>query len=114
MIMLVRFSMTRYVCVMNKLSAAQRAQIITLLVEGNSLRAVTRITGASINTVTKLLIDAGKACSDYQDRTFRKLSCKRLQVDEIWAFCYAKEKNVATAKSAPEGAGDIWTWTAID
>jgi IS1 family transposase len=99
---------------MNKLSAAQRAQIITLLVEGNSLRAVTRITGASINTVTKLLIDAGKACSDYQDRTFRKLSCKRLQVDEIWAFCYAKEKNVATAKSAPEGAGDIWTWTAID
>ncbi len=106
--------MAQYVCVMNKLSPAHRAQIITLLVEGTSLRAITRITGASINTVTKLLIDAGKACSDYQDRTLRNLSCKRLQVDEIWAFCYAKEKNVATAKAAPEAAGDIWTWTAID
>jgi IS1 family transposase len=99
---------------MNKLSRAQRAQIISLLVEGMSLRAITRTTGASINTVTKLLVDAGKACSEYQDRAFRNLTCKRLQVDEIWAFCYAKQKNVATAKKAPEGAGDIWTWTAID
>jgi IS1 family transposase len=99
---------------MNKLDSAKRTQIITLLVEGSSLRSVTRITGVSINTVTKLLIDAGKACSDYQDRTLRGLSCKRLQVDEIWAFCYAKQKNVGTAKAAPAGAGDIWTWTAID
>ena len=91
-----------------------RTQVITLLVEGNSLRSVTRITGVSINTVTKLLIDAGKACSDYQDRTLRGLACKRLQVDEIWAFCYAKQKNVGTAKAAPAGADDIWTWTAID
>mgnify|MGYP001396377369 CR=1 FL=1 len=99
---------------MNKLSRAQRAQIISLLVEGMSLRAVTRTTGASINTVTKLLVDAGRDCSEYQDRTLRNLPCKRLQVDEIWAFCYAKQKNVATAKAAPKGSGDIWTWTAID
>jgi IS1 family transposase len=99
---------------MNKLTRTARIQIITLLVEGMSLRSVTRVTGASINTVTKLLIDSGRACSDYQDRAFRNLKCKRLQVDEIWAFCYAKAKNVATAKAAPEGAGDIWTWTAID
>jgi IS1 family transposase len=99
---------------MNKLSRAQRVQIISLLVEGMSLRAITRTTGASINTVTKLLVDAGKVCSDYQDRAFRNLTCKRLQVDEIWAFCYAKQKNVPAAKRAPEGAGDTWTWTAID
>lgn len=99
---------------MNKLPRDKRVQIISLLVEGMSLRAVTRTTGVSINTVTKLLIDAGEACSDYQDRVFRNLPCKRLQVDEIWAFCYAKAKNAAAAKAAPEGAGDIWTWTAID
>jgi len=106
--------MMRYVRVMNKLPRDKRVQIIALLVEGMSLRAVTRTTGMSINTVTKLLIDAGKACSEYQDRVFHNLACKRLQVDEIWAFCYAKQANVRTAKSAPEGAGDIWTWTAID
>jgi IS1 family transposase len=75
---------------------------------------VTRVTGASINTVTRLLIDAGQACSEYQDRTLRGLTCKRIQVDEIWAFCYAKQRNVAKAKAAPEQAGDLWTWTAID
>jgi IS1 family transposase len=99
---------------MNKLTREKRVQIITLLVEGMSLRAVTRATGASINTVTKLLVDAGQACSEYQDAAFRNLTCKRLQVDEIWAFCYAEQKNVKTAKAAPEGAGDVWTWTAID
>jgi len=99
---------------MNKLSRAQRAHIISLLVEGMSLRAVTRTTGASINTVTKLLVDAGRACSDYQDKALRDLSCKRLQIDEIWEFCYAKAKNVATAKRAPKEAGDIWTFVAID
>lgn len=99
---------------MNKLSHTKRVQIISLLTEGMSLRSVTRVTGASINTATKLLIDAGRACSDYQDRSFRNLSCKRLQVDEVWSFVYAKAKNVADAKSAPEGAGDCWTWTAID
>jgi IS1 family transposase len=99
---------------MNKLPRDKRIQIISLLVEGMSLRAVTRVTGVSINTVTKLLIDAGKACSEYQSLVFRSLTCRRIQVDEIWCFCYAKQRNVETAKKAPEGAGDIWTWTAID
>jgi IS1 family transposase len=99
---------------MNKLPRDKRIQIISLLTEGMSLRAVTRITGVSINTAMKLLSDAGQACSDYQDQTFRELRCQRLQVDEIWSFVYAKAKNVADAKAAPERAGDIWTWTAID
>jgi IS1 family transposase len=99
---------------MNKLPRDKRIQIVSLLVEGMSLRAVTRVTGVSINTVTKLLIDAGKACDEFQSFTFRNLTCRRIEVDEIWAFCYAKQKNVPSAKAAPEGAGDVWTWTAID
>jgi len=99
---------------MNKLSRDRRVQIIGLLTDGMSLRAITRITGASINTVTALVVTAGRACADYQDQAFRNLTCKRLQVDEIWAFCYAKQRNVASAKAAPEMAGDLWTWTAID
>ncbi len=75
--------------------------------------ATARLTGVSKNTVKKLLIDAGRACAAYQDRTLRNLPCKRVQVDEIWSFTYAKQKNVAAAKAAPEGAGDTWTWTAI-
>ena len=99
---------------MNKLSREARAQILGLMVEGMSLRAISRITGASKNTVVKLLEDAGEAFSDYQDRTLRRLTCKRVQVDEFWAFVYAKAKNVENAKAAPEGAGDCWTWMAID
>ena len=99
---------------MNKLPTAKRAEILGLMVEGVSIRAITRITGVSKNTVAKLLEDAGEAFSDYQDRTLRGLTCKRVQVDEIWAFVYAKAKNVGTAKAAPEGAGDCWTWLAID
>jgi IS1 family transposase len=99
---------------MNKLSLVDRAHIIRLLVEGNSMRSTSRIADVSINTVTKLLIDAGKVCSDYQDRALRSLPCKRLQLDEIWAFCYAKQRKVLFAKAAPEEAGDIWTWVAID
>jgi IS1 family transposase/lambda repressor-like predicted transcriptional regulator len=99
---------------MNKLSRDERARIIALLVEGNSLRAIARITGVSINTVTKLLVDAGRACSDYQDKVLRNLPCKRLQIDEIWAFNYCKAKTVALAKKAPANAGDIWTFVAID
>ncbi len=99
---------------MNKLSREARAQILGMMVEGVSIRAISRMTGASKNTIAKLLEDAGEAFSDYQDRTLRGLTCKRVQVDEIWCFVYAKQKNVATAKAAPEGAGDIWTWTAID
>jgi hypothetical protein len=99
---------------MNRLPRQMRVEIISQLVEGMSLRAVTRTTGASINTVTKLLVDAGRACEEYQDRHFRYLTCKRVQVDEIWAFTYCKERTVPTAKAAPDQAGDIWTWTAID
>lgn len=75
--------------------------------------ATARLTGTSKNTVKKLLIDAGRACAEHQDRVLRDLPCKRVQVDEIWSFTYAKQKNVPTAKAAPEGAGDTWTWTAI-
>jgi IS1 family transposase len=99
---------------MNKLPSAKRAQILQLMVEGVSIRAITRLTGASKNTIAKLLVDAGQCFADYQGRTLRNVASKRVQVDEIWAFCYAKAKNVPTAKAAPEGAGDIWTWTAID
>ena len=77
-------------------------------------RAVTRLTGASKKAVNKLLVDAGQAAAWYQDRVFVGLTCKRLQVDEIWAFVYAKQKNVPHAKTAPANAGDVWTWTAID
>jgi hypothetical protein len=99
---------------MNKLPSAKRAEILGMMVEGVSLRAISRLTGASKNTVVKLLEDAGKAFSDYQDRTLRNLSCKRLQVDEVWCFVHCKQKNLAKAKAAPPQAGDIWTWTAID
>jgi IS1 family transposase len=82
--------------------------------EGNSLRATARIADVAFNTVAKLFVDAGKACAAYQDEALRNLPCKRLQLDEIWSFVYAKQKNVRRAKSAPEDAGDVWTWVAID
>lgn len=103
-----------YYLLMNKLNTQKRAQILALIAEGNSIRAITRLTGCSKNTVTKFMVDAGCAVAAYQDSVMRNLTCKKVQVDEIWAFCYAKQKNVATAKAAPEGAGDIWTWVAID
>lgn len=98
---------------MNKLPPERRAQILGMMAEGVSLRAISRLTGASKNTIAKLVADAGEAFSDFQDRTLRDLKCKRIQVDEIWSFVYAKQKNVPTAKAAPPDAGDIWTWTAI-
>jgi IS1 family transposase len=99
---------------MNKLTAQDRAKIIHLLCDGMSIRAVTRLTDAAKATVSKLVVDAGQAAAWYQDRVFHNLACKRVQVDEVWNFVYAKQKNVPTAKAAPEGAGDVWTWTAID
>ena len=98
---------------MNKLSIEKRAQIISMLVEGNSMRAITRMVGCSINTVTKLLVDVGTACADYQDKALRDLPCKRIQCDEIWNFCYAKEKNVPQDHKGEFGYGDVYTWTAI-
>lgn len=98
---------------MNRLTTSKRAEIIRCLVEGNSIRSTVRITGAAKNTVTRLLVDLGAACSAYQNKHLRNLTCQRIQVDEIWSFTYAKAKNVPTAKAAPDGAGDTWTWTAI-
>ncbi len=98
---------------MNRLPIAKRAHILNLLVEGSSLRATSRIADVSINTVYKLLVDAGEACSAYQDQALRNLPCKRLQLDEIWSFVYAKQRNVMLAKAAPETAGDVWTWVAM-
>ena len=98
---------------MNKLSNAKRAQILGMLVEGMSMRATSRLADVSINTVTKLLIDVGQAASDYQDKAFVNLSCKRVQVDEIWAFVGSKQRNTSEAAKAL-GMGDVWTWTAID
>ena len=99
---------------MNKLDPKDRARILHMLCEGQSIRAIARIMGSSKNTIAKLLNDAGKICAEYQDEVLRDLNCQRVQVDEIWSFTYAKQKNVKTAKAAPEGAGDTWTWTAID
>lgn len=98
---------------MNKLDIKTRITILNLLVEGSSMRSISRITGVSINTVTKLLEDAGKACAAYHDVTVRNVKAAQVQCDEIWSFVYAKEKNVALATAAPDGAGDVWTWTAI-
>jgi IS1 family transposase len=100
---------------MNRLDATRRAQIISSLIEGNSLRSTSRMTGVAINTVVKMAIDAGAACSEYQDRVMRNLNCQRVQVDECWCFLYAKAKNVTPEIAAKHPyAGDIWTWAAID
>jgi IS1 family transposase len=99
---------------MNKLPSDKRAQALQMMAEGIALRAIVRLTGISRTTLLKLLEDAGQAFSEYQDRVLVNLPCKRIQVDEAWAFCYAKQKNVPTAKAAPEGAGDIWTWVGLD
>jgi IS1 family transposase len=98
---------------MNKLPLEKRVQIVRCLVDGNSIRGTARICDVVKNTVTRVLVETGEACNAYQDVTLRNLPCKRIQVDEIWTFTYAKAKNVATAKSAPDWAGDTWTWTAI-
>jgi IS1 family transposase len=98
---------------MNRLSLEARATLLHMLVEGNSLQATSRMADVAYNSVLKLVSDAGKACSDYQDEVLRNLPCRRIQVDEIWAFCYTKQKNVESAKKPVDGARDIWTWTAI-
>ena len=95
---------------MNRMPLSERAKILGFLVEGMSLRAASRLSGCSINTVTKLLVDVGTACAEYQDTVLRNLPCKRIQCDEIWSFVGAKQKNVAQGAA---GYGDVWTWTAI-
>lgn len=98
---------------MNILSVRERKQIVAALVEGNSLRAISRMTGVSRNTINKLLIDLGKACSTYQDKVFRNLKCQHLQCDEIWSFVGCKAKNI-TPDNKENGWGDVWTWVALD
>src|SRR5712692_9652710 len=100
--------------IMNRLSLQDRARIIVCLVEGNSMRSTSRLVDVSLNTTTKLLVDVGIACSDYQDKALRNLKCKRVQVDEIWSFCYSKQKNVPDDKRGILGYGDVYTWVAID
>ena len=99
---------------MNKLPKAKQIHIIAMLVEGMSMRAISRVAGVSINTVRSLLIQAGQVAQDYHDRHVRNVRAKRIQADEVWSFVYAKQKNVTRAKAAPDRAGDVWTWTAID
>lgn len=99
---------------MNKLPLHKRVMILSLLVEGSSMRSISRTVGVSINTVTKLLVEAGEACAAYHDEAVRDVKASRVQCDEIWSYCYAKQKNVGKAKAAPDGAGDVWTWTALE
>jgi IS1 family transposase len=99
---------------MNKLPIQKRAQILSMLCEGSSMRSVSRVCDVSINTVAKLLEDAGKACMTFHDEKVLMLRSRRVQVDEIWSFCAAKQKNVANMKKLVPGAGDVWTWTALD
>ena len=97
---------------MNKLSREKRSQIIAALVEGNSIRATCRMTDSSKGAVTKLLVELGEACAEYQDKALRNLTCKRIQCDEIWGFVGKKQKQVKETDGA--GVGDMWTWVAID
>ena len=99
---------------MNRLSRDKRKMILSMLVEGSSMRSTARTVDVSINTVVKLMRDSGQVAADYHDARVRSVTAQRVQCDEIWSFCYAKQRNVGTAKAAPSGAGDVWTWTALD
>ncbi len=99
---------------MNRLPVAKRVQILSLLCEGSSMRSISRLADVSINTVTSLLVKAGKVCATFHDEHVRNVQARRVQVDEIWSYTYAKQKNVATATKAVQGAGDTWTWTGLD
>ncbi len=99
---------------MNVLNAERRTQVISALVEGNSIRSVARMSGVSTNTVMSLLVAVGAACAEYQDNALRNLPCKRIQADEVWSFCYAKDKNLPDDKKGTFGYGSVWTWTALD
>lgn len=99
--------------IMNRLSTEKRAQIIGCLVEGSSIRATVRMTGAAKNTITKLLVDLGEACAEYQDGELVDLPCQVVEADEIWSYCYAKQKNVPEQFKGTPGYGDVWTFTAL-
>lgn len=99
---------------MNKLSCDKKAQVISAMVEGVGVNAISRMTGVCKNSILRILAEVGRACAEYQDRTLVNLNCKRLQADECWQFCYAKEKNVPKKLKGKFGFGDVWTWTAVD
>lgn len=99
---------------MNKLSSQKRVQVVTALVEGMSVNGVARITGVTKQTILRLIADLGTACAKYQDEKLRNLPCKRVQADEVWSFCYAKDKNLPDELQGKFGFGSVWTWTAID
>jgi IS1 family transposase len=99
---------------MNKLTTEEKVRVVACLVEGNSLRTTVRMTGIHRTTIQKLLVELGKACSEYQDKAFRNLNCKRIQCDEIWSFVYAKDKNLPEEMRGQDGVGSVWTWVAID
>lgn len=99
---------------MNRLTSKQRAQVISCLIEGNSIRSTVRMTGIAKKTVMRLVVEVGEFCAAYQDRAFRNLKCSRLQVDELWSFCYCKQRNVTADIVEKHVAGDVWLWSAID
>ncbi len=99
---------------MNRLTTADRVRIVAALVEGNRLRSITRMVGCSINTVMKFVVDFGEVCEEYHDQHVRGVKAKRVQADEIWAFCYAKDKNLPPSMRGQPGVGSVWTWTALD
>lgn len=111
--MLDRSRIQFYILSMNRLSISKKAQIIALLVEGNSLRGAARLANVNVNTVMSFLVEVGMATAAYQDAAMRNLSCKRIQVDELWSFCYAKSKNLTPEQQLNPSLGSIWTWTAI-
>lgn len=98
---------------MYKLSLEKRIQVVAALVEGCSVRATSRLTGVAKGTILRLLAAVGTACAEYQSRVFRNLPCKKIQCDEIWSFCYAKDKNVPDDKQGQFGYGSVWTWVAL-
>ena len=99
---------------MNRLTKEKRAQIVAALVEGSSINSVVRMTGVTKQTILRLIADLGKTCAKYQDEKLRNLSCKRIQADEVWSFCHAKDKNLSEELKGKFGFGSVWTWTAID
>ncbi|MEQ1540991.1 MAG: IS1 family transposase [Novosphingobium sp.] len=99
---------------MNKLPLSKRVQILAMLCEGSSMRSISRVADVSINTVSKLLVEAGEAAITVHGEYVQNVTASRIQCDEIWSFCYAKQKNAKALDNAPDGAGDVWTWTALD
>jgi transposase len=99
---------------MNRLSTERRGQVVSLLCEGMCIRSIMRVTGVAKNTVTKVLVDLGAACAEYQDAVLTNLRPSRMECDEVWSLCYAKQKNVPDEFQDTLGHGDVWTWVAVD